>query len=456
MDISNIVLESLTNSEQFVQKAFPYLKEEYFEESFQKYIFRVQRNFLENHHTLPNRDTILIDIEKEKGVTENIYNDVLELTEEWDETKAPQDLSWLVENTEEWCKDRAFFLAVRKAAETLDESKKKNRGDLPEIMNEALAVSFDTSIGHNFFENWESRWQYYTDPREKIPFDLDLLNKMTEGGVENKTLNVIMGGIHSGKTRFLCHLAAAYASIGYNVIYFTMEMSEEKISHRIDANLLDIKMDDLKSMSIENYETAIKNCRKKTKGEVVVKEFPTGSAHVGHMRHVLKELKTKKSMPIDIVIVDYINICASARYKGNANDSYNLVKMISEELRGLGQEFDIPIWSATQVTRAAFSASDVDMDDVSESWGLPATCDWLGAIISDDTLVELEQFILKQLKSRYSDKGKLTKGLINYSNEHMRLTDAPNQSDKVVSFNKQTGEVAPAHYQGEGYDSLKV
>jgi len=453
LDISNIILESLVTNDEYLIAALPYLKEEYFEDQYQRYAFRVIRDFIEKHHARPDQDVILIEAEKIKGLTDDDYESIVQLTQSWKDKPSAKKLDWLIQESEEWCKNRAFYLAVKEATMTLDGSKSKNRGTLPDLMRDALGVSFDTQIGHDFFESWDQRWHYYTDKREKIPFDLDLLNKMTGGGVENKTLNVIMGGVHSGKTRMLCHFAAAYAAAGLNVVYFTMEMAEEKIAHRIDANLLGIAMDDLQKMSKDAYHKAIENCRKKTKGDVVVKEFPTAGAHVGHFRHVLRELEQKKEFKTDVIIIDYINICASARAK-SGSDSYTLIKMIAEELRGLGQEFNVPVWSATQVNRAAFSSSDIDMDDVAESWGLPATADWLGAIISDETLLQLQQVIIKQLKSRYSDKNLLPKGTINFDNSLMRMTNAPQSSAHAPSA---SAVPPPTHSSGKrDFSNLKI
>lgn len=456
MDISNIILESLVTNDDYVGSALPYLREEYFEDRYQQFAFRVIREYIEEHHSRPDQDVILIEVEKVKGLTDDEYDSIVELTTSWKDKPTDKNLDWLIEQSEEWCKNRAFYLAVKKATMALDESKSKDRGDLPELMRDALGVSFDSQIGHDFFENWEDRWKYYTDEREKIPFDLDLLNKMTDGGVEKKTLNIIMGGIHSGKTRFLCHLAAAYASMGLNVIYFTMEMAQEKIAHRIDANLLGVQLDHFKKLSKENYQKAIDTCRKKTKGDVVVKEFPTASAHSGHFRHVIRELHQKKDFKVDVIMVDYINICASARAKTN-NDSYSYVNMIAQELRGLGQEFNVPVWSATQVNRAAFSSSDIDMDDVAESFGLPAIADWLGAIISDETLLTLQQVIIKQLKSRYSDKNLLPKGTLNYDNTLMRMTDAPQSTTHTHGSSNQNNHPSPQKATGKrDFSGLKI
>ena len=437
MDISNLILESLTNNEEFVSKAFPYIKEEYFPDLSQQLIFRITKKYIDAHHALPDGEVILIDVEKEANVSESDYQTIVDIAESWKETKTSKSLDWLLKEAEAWCQDRAFYLAVKKSITVLNQSQSKSRGELPDLMREALSVSFDTHIGHNYFNDWEDRWKYYTDIREKIPFDLTLLNDMTSGGVEKKTLNIIMGGIHTGKTRILCHFAAAYASLGLNVVYFTMEMSEYKISQRIDANLIGIKMDDFKTISHDHFKQAIEDKHKKTKGSVVIKEFPTASAHVGHFRHVLRELRQKQDFIADVVIIDYINICASSRVRGITGDSYTLVKSIAEEIRGLGQEFDIPIWSATQVTRAAFGSSDPDMADTAESWGLPAIADWIGAIVVDDALMQTSQFIIKQLKSRYSDKDKFSKGLINYNNDLMRLTDAPNSNTSYTQKTQQ-------------------
>lgn len=423
MDISNTILESLVNNDDYVLATLPYLKEEYFEDSYQRVAFRVISNFIEKHQARPDQDIILIDVEKQKGISDDEYESIVELTQSWENKPSDKNLDWLVKESENWCKNRAFYLAVKKATLVLDESKSKDRGSLPEVMQDALGISFDTKIGHDFFEDWEERWHYYTDKQASIPFDIDLLNEMTNGGVKKKTLNVVMGGIHTGKTRFLCHVAASYIAMGLNVVYFTLEMSEDEISKRIDANILGIEMDHFQKMSKAAYGKAIEGARKKTKGDIVVKEFPTASGHAGHFRHVLRELKLKKDFDVDVVMVDYINICASSRAK-MGNNTNTFITMIAQELRGLGQEFGIPVWSATQVNRAAFGSSDLDLDDVAEAWGLPAIADWLGAIIVSDELIAINQFIIKQLKSRYSDKNITPKGLINYENTLMRMTNA--------------------------------
>ena len=427
MDISNTILESLVHNDDYVVSALPYLKEEYFEDSYQRLAFRVIRKYIEKHHARPDQDVILIDVEKEKGVTDDDYDSIVELTQSWVDKPTNKTLEWLVEESEQWCKNRAFYLAVRESTKVLDDSKSKERGNLPELMQDALSVSFDTKVGHDFFEDWEDRWHYYTDKQEQIPFDLDLLNEMTNGGVKKKTLNIVMGGIHTGKTRFLCHVASSYMALGLNVVYFTLEMSEEEISKRIDANVLGIDMNTFDKMSKDAYGKAIKHAQEKTKGKIVVKEFPTASGHAGHFRHVLRELKQKKEFDVDVIMIDYINICASSRSKMGTNTN-TFITMIAQELRGLGQEFGIPVWSATQVNRAAFGSSDLDLDDVAEAWGLPAIADWLGAIIISDELIELNQFIIKQLKSRYSDKNLIPRGLINYENTLMRMSNAPQQT----------------------------
>lgn len=426
MDISNTVLESLVSNDDFVISALPYIKEEYFEDSWQRSMFRTIKEYIEKHHNRPDQDVILIDIEKQKGVTDDDYAAIVELTESWKNKPSDKTLTWLVDESEAWCQNRAFYLAVKESTKTLDDSKSKDRGQLPELMRDALGVSFATQIGHDFFADWEERWTYYTDKQEQIPFDLDLLNEMTNGGVKKKTLNIVMGGIHTGKTRFLCHVAASYMAMGLNVVYFTLEMSENEISKRIDANMLGIEMDHLEKMSKDAYGKAIGGARKKTKGEIVVKEFPTASGHAGHFRHVLRELKLKKDFTTDVIMIDYINICASSRAKMGTNTN-TFITMIAQELRGLGQEFNIPVWSATQVNRAAYGSSDLELDDVAEAWGLPAIADWLGAIIVSDELIAMNQFVIKQLKSRYSDKNILPKGLINYENTLMRMTNAAQQ-----------------------------
>lgn len=458
MDISSVILESLTTSDAFIGKALPYIKEEYFPDLPQQLIFRVVKNYIDKHHALADAEVILIDVEKERNVSADDYDAIVEMVTGWKEPKPEKSLDWLLEETESWCQDRAFYLAVKKSTTVLDQSQSKARGELPDLMRDALSVSFDTHIGHDYFRDWENRWKYYTDPLEKIPFDIDLLNNMTEDGIEKKTLNVIMGGIHSGKTRTLCHFAAAYAAMGLNVVYFTMEMAEYKIAQRIDANILGVAMDELKRMSHDNYQRAMENARRKTKGRVIVKEFGTGSAHAGHFRHVLRELRNKQNFVVDVIVVDYINICASARIKAITGDSYTLVKTIAEELRGLGQEFNVPVWSATQVTRAAFGSSDPDMDDVAESWGLPATCDWLGAIVVDDNLIQMSQFILKQVKSRYSDKNRIPKGTINFDNRFMRLTNAPNPSSgfhRPADSPNAPALPPPEQTESVGIDSLR-
>ena len=372
-----------------------------------------------------------------------------------DTEKTPYD--WLLDTSEEWCKDRAIYNGVMDSIEIIrDESRSK--GDIPEILKDALSTSFDSNIGHDFLEDYESRFDFYHTEEEKIPFDLEMMNKITKGGLPNKSLNICMAGTGVGKSLFMCHMASSCLLQGKNVLYVTMEMAEEKIAERIDANLLDISLNDLQDLPKEMYDRKIKRVRDKTKGKLIIKEYPTASAHVGHLRHLLQELSLKKDFVPDMMFIDYLNICASSRVRpGGQVNTYSYVKSIAEEMRGLAVEFDVPIMSATQTNRTGFVSTDIGLEDTSESFGLPATADFMFAVMSTEELQELDQIMIKQLKNRYNDPTYNRRFVLGIDRAKMRLYDCEQSAqDELIDTgpvmdNSETG----ARMQSEKMDNFK-
>jgi len=369
---------------------------------------------------------------------------------QFDKETTPMD--WLVEETEKWCKDRAIYIAVMDSIEVIDKKSQRSTGEIPELLKDALSVSFDQNIGHDQIEDAEARFEFYHTEEEKIPFDLEYFNKITKGGLPNKTLNICLAGTGVGKSLFMCHMASAGLMMNKNILYITLEMSEERIAERIDANTLNIPMKDLPDLSKKQYDKKIEKIAQKTKGRLIIKEYPTASAHVGHFRHLLQELEIKKDFKPDMIFIDYLNICSSHRIRPGAGaNSYTLVKSIAEELRGLAVEFDVPIMSATQTTRSGFGSTDIGLEDTSESFGLPATADFMFALISSEELEELDQMVVKQLKNRYNDPTVFKRFVIGIDRSRMKLYDCEqdaqeelvdsgtNISDDVPVFDRNRG-----------------
>ena len=427
-----LILTNLLCNEQYVRKATPFLKSEYFTEFNYRVIFDELHAYINKYNSLADKNILYIELEKRTDLTDDGFQQVRGIVESI--ICEEQELPWLLDTTEKWCQERAIYLALMESIKIADgQDKDKDKGAIPHVLTEALGVSFDTHIGHDYISDSDERYETYHKKEQKIPFDLELFNKITKGGLPNKTLNVALAGTGVGKSLFMCHMASATLLQGKNVLYITLEIAEEKIAERIDANLLNVNIQDLKSLPKVMFDNKIGNLQKKTTGKVIIKEYPTASAHSGHFRSLVGDLKLKKNFTPDIIFVDYLNICASSRYRSGTNiNSYTLVKSIAEELRGLAVESNVPIVSATQTTRAGFGSSDPDLTDTSESFGLPATADLMFALISTEELEGLNQIMVKQLKNRYNDPTMNKKFCVGIDRAKMRLYDIPNPQGGLV------------------------
>jgi len=396
------ILRNLFCNEDYYRKVVPFVKPDYFESYHEKIIYEEVWDFASKYNMPPTDEVIIINLQGRKDLNEETYQDAIKAIKEF--TDDPIEYEWLLDTTEKWCKDRAIYLALLESIKIADGGEQKVSKDaIPSILQEALAVSFDEHVGHDYFENANERFDFYHLKEDKIPFHLDKMNTITKGGLPKKTLNVILAGTGVGKSLAMCDHAAACISQGYNVLYITCEMAEEKIAERIDANLLDVNIKDIGTIPESVFTSRINELAKKTQGKLIIKEYPTASAHAGHFKALLNELSLKKYFKPDIIFVDYLNICASSRYKGHIVNSYTYVKAIAEELRGLAVEHNVPVVSATQTTRSGFGNSDVDLTDTSESFGLPATADFMFALISTEELEQSGRIMVKQLKNRYND-----------------------------------------------------
>jgi len=426
-----------------MRKVIPFLKAEYFKEQTERLLFTHISRFIEKFKSLPTFEALIIEITESTNTKEEQIKDAVDLLKDINLDKAePTDIPWLLGQTEKFCKDSALYNAVLEAVSIMDESDKKNkkpREVIPFILQQALSVSFDPHVGHDYMLQSDDRFAAYHKKEKKIPFDLEFFNKITKGGFSVKTLNVFLAGTGVGKTLLMCHLAGAALSAGYNVVYITLEMAEEKIAERIDANLLNVKLDDLEKISKQDYDRRFSIFKNKTQGKLIVKEFPTASASCHHFRGLLSELALKKSFKPDLIFVDYINICASARIKmGGGANSYEYVKAIAEELRGLAVEYCVPLVTATQTTRSGFESTDLELTDTSESFGLPATADFFAAIISTEDLEKMGQYMIKQLKNRYNDKANNKRFVIGVDKPKMRLHDVSQTAQQGLQDAGQT------------------
>ena len=433
--IETTAIRNLIHNEEYCRKVLPFIKEEYFTDRLEKLLFIEIYKFVNKYNNLPTKESLSIEINTNKGITEDEYKKLTGIIAELN--PEPINLDWLIETTETWCKDRAIHNAILGGIQIIDGKDKEHTPEyLPEMLSEALSVSFDQKVGHDYLLESKERFDYYNRKEERLELDLDFFNKITRGGIPTKTLNICLAGTGVGKTMFMTHIASSVLLQGKNVLYITMEMAEERIAERVDANLLNVGMSDLEELPYKMYETKINKLQKKTTGQLIVKEYPTASASVAHFKNLLSELAMKKSFKPDIVFVDYLNICASSRFKAGANvNSYTYIKAIAEELRGLAVEQDIPIFSATQTTRGGFVSSDVGLEDTSESFGLPATADFMFALISSEELEEKNQIMVKQLKNRYNDPTINRKFIIGVDRSKMRLYDVEQhaQTDLVDS-----------------------
>ena len=438
--IETTILSNLVYDEEYIRKVIPFLKEEYFQDGIEKVIFQTIWAYAEKYKSNPTLEALVIDVQ-DKALNEEQYKKSVDYLSEIEKT--PMDLDWLTDQTEKWCKEKAIYNAVLNSIQIIDGKVKDQTPDsLPGILSEALSVSFDKHIGHDYMEQSADRYEYYHAKEEKIPFDLDFFNRITKGGLSNKTLNIALAGTGVGKSLFMCHVAASTLMQGKNVLYITLEMAEEKIAERIDANLMNITMDDMHDLPRHMYENRFEKIQKKTTGNLIVKEYPTASAHCGHFRALFNELALKKDFKPDLVFVDYINICASSRFRAGANvNSYTYIKAIAEEMRGLAVEYNLPIMSATQTTRTGFVSTDVGLEDTSESFGLPATADFMFALISSDELNELNQMLVKQLKNRYADPTMNKKFILGVDRAKMRLYDVSQTAQEDLVDTGQGEEV---------------
>ena len=430
-----LVLRNLLHNEEYLRKVIPFIKGDYFEDPNQKIVYEEILDFVEKYNEPATKEVLCIEIEKRKDINDSNFRDVVHLVTNLEDVSA--EFNWLVDTTEKWCRERAIYLALMESISIADgQDDKKTADAIPSILSDALAVSFDNHIGHDYLLDYEQRYELYHKKEERIEFDLEYFNKITKGGLPNKTLNIALAGTGVGKSLFMCHVASSVLLQGKNVLYITLEMAEERIAERIDANLLNVPIQDITDLPKQMFEKKVTGVAQKTQGSLIIKEYPTASAHAGHFRSLLNELALKKSFRPDIIFIDYLNICSSSRYRaGSSVNSYTVVKSIAEELRGLAVEFNVPIVSATQTTRSGYGSSDVELTDTSESFGLPATADLMFALISTSELEELGQILVKQLKNRYNDPTVNKRFVIGIDRAKMRLYDCEQSAQDDILDN---------------------
>lgn len=438
--IETTILRNLVFNEDYSRKVIPFIQPDYFEQKTEKIIFEEIVQFIVKYGSAITIEALNIEVENRTDLTEDQIKEIREINRNLNDF--PVDKQWLLDTTEKWCRDRAIYLALMESIHIADgNNEKKNRDAIPSILSDALAVSFDNNIGHDYLQNYEERYEFYHRQEDKIEFDLEYFNKITKGGIPNKTLNIALAGTGVGKSLFMCHVASSVLLQGRNVLYITLEMAEERIAERIDANLLNVPIQQLVDLPRQMFENKVTSLSKKTQGTLIIKEYPTASAHSGHFKALLNELALKKSFRPDIIFIDYLNICASSRYKSNLSvNSYSYIKAIAEELRGLAVEFNVPIVSATQTTRSGYGNSDVELTDTSESFGLPATADLMFALISTEELEQLGQIMVKQLKNRYNDPTIYKRFIVGIDRAKMRLYDCEQTAQKDILDSGQDDE----------------
>jgi len=433
VNIEQTILRNILTDEKYMRKVLPFIKPDYFQGVYRS-LFKEAGKYVSKYNILPTSETLTIELQESTGMSDEQFQMAMDIIPQL-YTGEEIDGDWLLDNTEKWCQDRAIHIAIMESISIIDgkhESMTKNA--LPDLLTKALGVSFDNSVGHDYVDDFEQRYDFYHTEEDRIPFDLDYFNKITKGGVPRKTLNIALAGTGVGKSLFMCHVASGALVEGRNVLYITMEMAEERIAERIDANLLNVPIDQLENLSKDMFREKVDNVARKTDGRLIIKEYPTGSAHSGHFRALLNELKLKRSFEPDIIFIDYLNICSSSRMKamGGSINSYTYIKAIAEELRGLAVEFNVPIFSATQTTRSGYGNSDVGLEDTSESFGLPATADLMFALISTEELEGLGQMMVKQLKNRYNDPTNHKRFVIGVDRSKMRLYDAEENEQTLM------------------------
>ena len=449
-----LILRNLLFNEEYLRKVVPFIKPDYFEDPTQKMVFEETLSFVQEYNQPPTKEVLCIEVEKRDDINDTSFAEATKFISYLEDV--PTDFDWLVDTTEKWCRDRAIYLALMESIALADGTdEKKGRDAIPSILSDALAVSFDSHVGHDYLLDYEARYESYHRKEDKIEFDLEYFNKITKGGLPNKTLNIALAGTGVGKSLFMCHVASSALLGGKNVLYITLEMAEEKIAERIDANLLNVPIQEITELPKVMFENKVTNLAKKTQGTLIIKEYPTASAHSGHFKSLLNELALKKSFRPDIIFIDYLNICASERYRAGSNvNSYTVVKAIAEELRGLACEANVPIVSATQTTRSGFGSSDIDLTDTSESFGLPATADLMFALISTEELEEISQIMVKQLKNRYNDPTINKRFVVGIDRAKMRLYDVEQSAQNGITDANQ--DVVPKDNLSEKFAQLKV
>ena len=434
--LEQTIIKNLIYNEEYIRKVLPFIRPDYFSDNTEKVVFKEIFEFINQYKNPPTHEALVINFTEKKNLTEPQVQEAIELLNKVHSDKdEPTETQWLIEQTEKFCQDKAIYNAIMESVSILDsKSEKRTKGEIPQLLSDALGVSFDNNIGHDYTQDFDSRYDSYHKVESRIRFDLDLFNKITKGGLPIKTLNIALAGTGVGKSLFMCHVAAGNLSQGQNVLYITMEMAEEKIAERIDANLLNIDLDELRTISKEDYTRKFSALKSKTQGKLIIKEYPTASASVLHFRALLNDLALKKNFKPDIIFIDYLNICCSARIKPGANvNSYSYIKAIAEELRGLAVEFSVPIVSATQTTRSGFSNSDPGLEDTSESFGLPATADFMFALVSNEELEALNQILVKQLKNRYGDPNLYKRFVLGIDRAKMRLYDVEESAQQDIA-----------------------
>jgi replicative DNA helicase len=464
--LEQIILKNLIHNEEYTRKVLPFIKGEYFSDQTEKLVFKEVYDFVNKYKNLPTHESLVINITEKTNLTEPQVKESIELLRDIEQTKDDKvELQWLTEQTEKFCQDKAIYNAIMESVSILDDKNgKKAKGEIPQLLADALGVSFDSNVGHDYMQDFEERYDFYHRVETRVRFDLDIFNKITKGGLPIKTLNIALAGTGVGKSLFMCHVAASCISQGHNVLYITLEMAEEKIAERIDANLLNIDLNELQTISRGDYERKFDVLKSKTQGKLIIKEYPTASASVLHFRALLNELRLKKNFKPTIIFIDYLNICSSSRIKpgGNVN-SYTYIKSIAEELRGLAVEFALPVVSATQTTRSGFSNSDPGLEDTSESFGLPATADFMFALVSNEELEGLNQILVKQLKNRYSDPNYYKRFVVGIDRTKMRLYDAEQTAQEGLADAGQDDDTPPLNTFGgrernlnAKFDGIKV
>jgi replicative DNA helicase len=449
--LEQTILKNLIYNEAFTRKVIPFIRSDYFSDDAERIVFKEVFEFTNKYKNLPSHEALVINLTESKSLTEPQVKSAIELLNAIKETKDETvELAWISEQTEKFCQDKAIYNAIMESVHILDDKQsKRSKGEIPKLLSDALGVSFDSNVGHDYMQDFDDRYDFYHRVESRVRFDLDIFNKITKGGLPVKTLNIALAGTGVGKSLFMCHMAGSCLSQGHNVLYITMEMAEEKIAERIDANLLNVDFNELHTMSKNDYERKFESLKVKTHGKLIIKEYPTAGASSLHFRALLNELALKKSFKPDIIFIDYLNICASARIKSGGNvNSYTYIKSIAEELRGLAVENNLPIVSATQTTRSGFTNSDPGLEDTSESFGLPATADFMFALITNEELESLNQILVKQLKNRYSDPNAFKRFVVGVDRSKMRLYDVEESAQQGITDSGQDEDPGPINTFG--------